>query len=133
MCLPLTRRREANLGIQAHRDCGEMPPLGDIKSAAAALAAGLDSLRGELSGQVGRLSRSPECETGHVAWKTKVVDYHDRFALTMAPVVVHGLVIVGSSGVSMKYAARWPLRRPHGEEVWRFRTTSGGVGPGTHF
>jgi len=114
---------------------GEMPPLGDIKICCGRVSRGVGFAPGRV--YLGRLDGylvALNAETGHVAWKTKVVDYHDRFALTMAPVVVHGLVIVGSSGGEYEVRGQVAAFDAHtGEEVWRFRTTSGGGWAGDSF
>ncbi len=77
---------------------GEMPPLTDIKVCCGRVSRGVGFSPGRV--YLGRLDGylvALNAETGAVVWKTRVVDYHDRFALTMAPVVVNGLVIVGSA------------------------------------
>jgi PQQ-dependent dehydrogenase (methanol/ethanol family) len=114
---------------------GEMPPLTDIKVCCGRVSRGVGFAPGRV--YLGRLDGylvALNAETGRVAWKTKVIDYHERFALTMAPVVVHGLVIVGSSGGEYEVRGQVAAFDAHtGDEVWRFRTTSGGGWAGDSF
>lgn len=68
-----------------------------------------------------------DARNGHVAWQTRVLDFHDRYAITMAPQFVDDLVIVGSSGgefiVRGQVAA---FRADNGSEAWRTFTTAPG-------
>jgi quinohemoprotein ethanol dehydrogenase len=114
---------------------GEMPALTDIKVCCGRVSRGVGFAPGRV--YLARLDGflvALNAETGRVVWKTKVVDYHDRFALTMAPVVAHGLVIVGSSGGEYEVRGQVAAFDAHtGDEVWRFRTTSGGGWAGDSF
>jgi PQQ-dependent dehydrogenase (methanol/ethanol family) len=114
---------------------GEMPPLTDIKVCCGRVSRGVGFAPGRV--YLGRLDGyliALNAETGRVVWKTKVVDYHERFALTMAPVVVHNLVIVGSSGGEYEVRGQVAAFDAHtGDEVWRFRTTSGAGWGGDSF
>jgi quinohemoprotein ethanol dehydrogenase len=114
---------------------GEMPPLTDIKVCCGRVSRGVGFAPGRV--YLGRLDGylvALNAETGVPVWKTRVVDYHDRFALTMAPVVVNGLVIVGSSGGEYEVRGQVAAFDAHtGAEVWRFRTTSGGGWAGDSF
>jgi PQQ-dependent dehydrogenase (methanol/ethanol family) len=62
--------------------------------------------------------------TGHVAWQSSVLDFHERYAITMAPQFVHGIVIVGSSGG--EFIARGQVaafNADTGARLWRMFTT----------
>jgi quinohemoprotein ethanol dehydrogenase len=62
--------------------------------------------------------------TGQVLWQTVVVDYHERYSITMAPQFVSGLVIVGSSGGEYKVRGQVAAFDANtGAEVWRTFTT----------
>jgi alcohol dehydrogenase (cytochrome c) len=62
--------------------------------------------------------------TGAVIWKTRVVDFHKRAAINMAPQFAHGLVIVGLSGGEYEIRGQVvALKADSGEIAWRFRTT----------
>ena len=57
-------------------------------------------------------------------WRARVVDFHNHFAITMAPQVVDGLVIVGVSGGEFKVRGQVVAYDAEtGKEVWRFSTT----------
>jgi len=63
-------------------------------------------------------------ETGVVLWKTRVVDFHSRAAINMAPQFAHGLIIVGLSGGEYEIRGQViALRADSGEIAWRFHTT----------
>ncbi|MBV9911138.1 MAG: PQQ-binding-like beta-propeller repeat protein [Sinobacteraceae bacterium] len=62
-------------------------------------------------------------KTGEVIWKTRVVDFHSRAAINMAPQFAHGLIIVGLAGG--EYEIRGlvvALKAESGEIAWRFHT-----------
>jgi alcohol dehydrogenase (cytochrome c) len=62
--------------------------------------------------------------TGKVIWKTRVVDFHTRAAINMAPQFAHGLVIVGLSGGEYEIRGQViALKANSGEIAWRFHTT----------
>jgi quinohemoprotein ethanol dehydrogenase len=65
--------------------------------------------------------------TGKVVWQSTVLDFHDRYAITMAPQFANGLVIVGSSGG--EFIARGQVaafNADTGVRVWRTFTTEPG-------
>ena len=69
-----------------------------------------------------------DASTGAVVWKTTMVDFHDRFSITMAPKFVNGLVIVGVSGCEYKVRGQVAaFSADTGNEVWRFFTTQLGT------
>ena len=61
--------------------------------------------------------------TGAVIWKTRVVDFHSRAAINMAPQLADGLIIVGLSGGEYEIRGQViALKADSGEIVWRFHT-----------
>ena len=63
-------------------------------------------------------------KTGAVVWKSRVVDFHSRAAINMAPQFSDGLVIVGLAGG--EYEIRGQVIALHagtGQVAWRFHTT----------
>jgi quinohemoprotein ethanol dehydrogenase len=63
-------------------------------------------------------------ETGAVIWKTRVVDFHSRAAINMAPQFARGLIIVGLSGGEYEIRGQViALKADSGEIAWRFHTT----------
>jgi alcohol dehydrogenase (cytochrome c) len=62
--------------------------------------------------------------TGKVIWKTRVVDFHTRAAINMAPQFAHGLIIVGLAGGEYEIRGQViALRADSGQIAWRFQTT----------
>jgi alcohol dehydrogenase (cytochrome c) len=62
--------------------------------------------------------------TGSTVWQSTVLDFNDRYAITMAPQFVNGLVIVGSSGgefIARGQVAAFDANT--GARVWRMFTT----------
>jgi len=69
--------------------------------------------------------------TGEVAWETTVVPDKDNYAITGAPRIANGLVLIGSAG--SEYRARGFLAAydwKTGKEVWRFHTVPGNPADG---
>jgi quinohemoprotein ethanol dehydrogenase len=102
-----------------------MPPLSQIK-----ICCGLDN-RGVAYGNgklyLGRLDDmlvALDASTGTVAWRAKVADVSQGYAITMAPQFVDGLVIVGLSGGEFEVRGQVVAYNANtGQEVWRFFTT----------
>ncbi len=72
-----------------------------------------------------------DAKTGKPIWDTKVADYHRGNYLTLEPLVVHGKVMVGSSGGEFgvrSFIAAYDADT--GKEVWRFNTIPGPGEPG---
>ena len=70
-------------------------------------------------------------ETGEQAWSTTVVPDLDNYAITGAPRIANGLVLIGSAGA--EYRARGFIAAydwKTGEEVWRFHTVPGNPADG---
>lgn len=70
-------------------------------------------------------------ETGKQEWSSTVVPDQDNYAITGAPRVAKGLVLIGSAGA--EYRARGFLAAydwKTGEEVWRFHTVPGNPADG---
>ena len=70
-------------------------------------------------------------DTGREAWSTIVVPDQDNYAITGAPRIANGLVLIGSGG--SEYRARGFLAAydwQTGEEVWRFHTVPGNPADG---
>src|SRR5439155_2636782 len=72
-----------------------------------------------------------DATTGALRWETRVADVSDGYSITVAPLAVGDLVIVGVSGGEFgirgflaAYAA------DTGKEVWRFNTVPGPGEPG---
>ncbi|MDQ6767580.1 MAG: PQQ-binding-like beta-propeller repeat protein [Candidatus Eremiobacteraeota bacterium] len=81
------------------------------------------------SARVDGVLEALDAQTGHTVWQRVVVDFRDRYTLTMAPQFVNGFVIVGSSGG--EYKARGQVMAfdaSTGNEVWRTFTTGPGLG-----
>ena len=69
--------------------------------------------------------------TGNVAWSTTVVPDQDNYAITGAPRIANGLVLIGSAGA--EYRARGFIAAydwQTGKEVWRFHTVPGNPADG---
>jgi len=84
--------------IWAYHPLAEMPRLDQLS-----VCCGRDN-RGVAYGNgkvfIGRLDAvlvALDAATGQVVWKKTVVDWRDRYAITMAPQFVNGKVIVGVS------------------------------------
>jgi len=109
----------------SYHPLAEMPPLDQI-----AICCGRDS-RGVAydNGKVflARLDDvlvALDANTGAVVWKTTVVDFHDKFAMTMAPQIVNGLVIVGVAGGEFEVRGQVVAYDAEtGKEAWRFFAT----------
>ena len=72
-----------------------------------------------------------DARTGAVSWKTKVLNYEEGYALTVAPLVVKDKVIVGTAGG--EYGIRGYIdayNAKSGEREWRFYTIPGPGEPG---
>ncbi len=70
-------------------------------------------------------------KTGKQAWSTTVVPDQDNYAITGAPRIANGLVLIGSAGA--EYRARGFLAAydwQTGKEVWRFHTVPGNPADG---
>jgi len=65
--------------------------------------------------------------TGHVEWQSTALDFHEHYAITMAPQFVNGVVIVGSSGgefIARGQVAAFDAKT--GMRLWRTFTTEPG-------
>src|SRR6266571_4863288 len=72
-----------------------------------------------------------EAKTGNVAWDVTAVDYRGGYSITLAPMVIKNLVIIGVSGG--EYGIRGFIDAydtATGERKWRFYTTPGPGEPG---
>ncbi len=72
-----------------------------------------------------------DAKTGNVAWDVTAVDYRGGYSITLAPLVVKNLVIIGVSGG--EYGIRGFIDAydtATGERKWRFHTTPGPGEPG---
>lgn len=70
-------------------------------------------------------------KTGKQVWSTTVVPDQDNYAITGAPRIANGLVLIGSAGA--EYRARGFLAAydwKTGKEVWRFHTVPGNPADG---
>ncbi|NBS24253.1 MAG: PQQ-dependent dehydrogenase, methanol/ethanol family [Altererythrobacter sp.] len=70
-------------------------------------------------------------ETGKQAWSTTVVPDLDNYAITGAPRVANGLVLIGSAGSEFRargFLAAYDWKT--GEEIWRFHTVPGNPADG---
>jgi alcohol dehydrogenase (cytochrome c) len=64
-----------------------------------------------------------DAKSGKLLWKTQVADYRERYALTLAPLVVKDKVIVGVAGGEFGirgFLAAYDAKT--GKEAWRFHT-----------
>lgn len=110
----------------------EMPPLSQLSiccgRANRGVAFGDDKI---FVGRLDDVLVALDAATGAVAWKTTVVDWHDRYAITMAPQFVNNLVLVGVSGGEFKVRGQLvAYDAATGHEVWRFFTTEPGTWAG---
>ncbi len=72
-----------------------------------------------------------DAQTGGVVWKQRVADPRDGYTMTLAPLVVKNMVVVGVSGGEYGvrgYVAAYDLKT--GREAWRFWTVPGPGEPG---
>src|SRR5213594_1626077 len=72
-----------------------------------------------------------DAKTGNVAWDVTAVDYRGGYSITLAPLVIKNLVIIGVSGG--EYGIRGFIDAydtANGERKWRFYTTPGPGEPG---
>ena len=110
---------------------GEMPALSDINVCCGRVSRGLGYSRQTGKVYLARLDGylvALDAKNGNPIWKTQVVNYRDRFALTMAPAVAQGLVIVGSSGGEYEVRGQVAAFDANtGAEVWRFFTAQAGT------
>ncbi len=109
----------------AYHPINEMPPLGDLficcGRANRGVAFGNDKV---FVGRLDSVLVALNANTGDVVWKKTVVDWHDRYTITMAPQIVNGLVIVGVGGGEFKVRGQVVAYQANtGAEVWRFFTT----------
>lgn len=73
-----------------------------------------------------------EAATGRVVWKRAIADYRRTYYITMAPLVVNGMVMVGTSGG--EHGIRGfvtALDAVNGDEVWRRYTVPAPGEPGS--
>lgn len=113
----------------AYHPEADMPPLSQVS-----ICCGQDS-RGVAVGDglvfLARLDAvlvALDARTGQVVWKTTVADFHDGYAMTMAPQVVDGVVMVGLSGGEFKTrGALVAYDAQTGRQLWRFDTTQPGA------
>ena len=73
-----------------------------------------------------------EAATGRVVWKRAIADYRRTYYITMAPLVVNGMVMVGTSGG--EHGVRGfvtALDAGNGDEVWRRYTIPAPGEPGS--
>ena len=72
-----------------------------------------------------------DAKTGNIVWEQAVADYHAGYYMTLAPLAVHGKILVGVSGgergIRGFVAA---LDAESGEEVWKAYTVPGPGEPG---
>ncbi len=72
-----------------------------------------------------------DSKTGNVVWDATAVDYHKGYSITLAPLAIKNLVIVGVSGG--EYGIRGFIDAydaATGERKWRFYTVPGPGEPG---
>lgn len=73
-----------------------------------------------------------DAKTGKLVWDTKVASFKDGYSLTMAPLIVHDKVIVGTAGGEYGirgFVAAFDAKT--GKEVWRFYTIPAPGEPGS--
>ena len=73
-----------------------------------------------------------EAATGRVVWKRAIADYRRTYYITMAPLVVNGMVMVGTSGG--EHGVRGfvtALDAGNGDELWRRYTVPAPGEPGS--
>ena len=73
-----------------------------------------------------------EAATGQVAWDRTIADYRSTYFITMAPLVVNGMVMVGTSGG--EHGVRGfvtALDATNGDEVWKRHTVPAPGEPGS--
>jgi quinohemoprotein ethanol dehydrogenase len=103
----------------------EMPPLDQLSICCGRANRGAAYGDGKVFlGRLDDVLVALDATTGAVAWKATVVDWHDRYSITMAPQFVNNLVIVGVSGGEFKVRGQAvAYDAATGKEVWRFFTT----------
>jgi quinohemoprotein ethanol dehydrogenase len=75
------------------------------------------------SGQLDGSFVALDQQTGRIAWRTQLEDYHDGFSITGATRYYDGLVFTGMSGAENGVRGRlYALDAKTGREVWRFYT-----------
>jgi len=83
--------------------------------------------RGTLDAQIQAL----DARTGKELWKTRIIDWHEGYSITGAPMVARGVLISGMSGG--EYGTRGflvGLDPATGKELWRFHTIPAPGEPG---
>lgn len=73
-----------------------------------------------------------DAKTGKLVWDTKVASFKEGYSLTMAPLIVHDKVIVGTAGGEYGirgFVAAFDAKT--GKEVWRFYTIPAPGEPGS--
>jgi quinohemoprotein ethanol dehydrogenase len=111
--------------IWAYHPLAEMPPLDQLS-----VCCGRDN-RGVAYGNgkifIGRLDAvlvALDAATGQVVWKRTVVDWRDRYAITMAPQFVNGKVVVGVSGGEFEVrGGAFAFDAQTGAPAWTFFST----------
>ena len=103
----------------------EMPPFSELKTCCGRNNQGVAVSNGKvyLARLDGKLI-ALDAKNGKVVWKTEVVDFKKRFTLNVAPLVVQGMVVVGSAGG--EYEVRGQIaafNAETGKKIWGFRTT----------
>jgi PQQ-dependent dehydrogenase (methanol/ethanol family) len=119
----------------ASHPLAEMPPLEQLSICCGAANRGVAFGNDKVF--IGRLDDvlvALNANTGAVVWKATVVDWHDRYTITMAPQFINGLVIVGVAGGEFKVRGQVVAYNANtGTEVWRFFTTEPTTWAGTSY
>src|SRR5688572_7995082 len=111
--------------IWAYHPLAQMPPLDELS-----ICCGRDN-RGVAFGDgkifIGRLDSvlvALDAVTGKVLWEKTVVNWRDRYAITMAPQIANGKVFVGVSGGEFEVqGGLFAFDTQTGALVWHFSTT----------